>query len=260
VKYAEHLGKKKALGDYAQGSGILEEGYKKDFYLLAGECMIKAVESRLAPASKRQAMVDAALKEGFVLTTFFAEHLPLYEKQEQSMRIYFPDMVMAIDLKKEERRLENVEFASARSVRKAKPSKAPEPPPISAAEKTIEEAEGFYKARNLPKAKQTFLDALSKSDEKSIHAKAYYGLARVATLENDPELAQRLFRKTLELGPEPFERGWTLVYLGQLSALSGEKDEAVGYFKAAIGLEGVSAKAREAAEKALQQGPARKGN
>src|SRR5882724_7039691 len=69
-KYAEQLGKKKALGDYAQGSSILEEGYKKDFYLLAGECLIKAIESRLAPSAKRQAMVDDALKQGYVLTPF----------------------------------------------------------------------------------------------------------------------------------------------------------------------------------------------
>lgn len=256
VKYGEHLAKKRGLIDYAQGSPVLGDAYKEDFYLLAGECLIKAIEARLAPASKRQGMVDAALKEGFVVTPFFFEHLPVYEKQEQNMRYYFPDMITAIDLKKEERRLENIEFATTRAVRKAKPTKAPEPPPLSAAEKLLEQAESLYKQRDLPKARQTWLDALSKTDEKTLHAKAYYGLARVATLEKDPELAQRLFRKTLELGPEPFEKGWTLVYLGQLSDLAGEHSQALAYFKEAIGLEGISDLARKSAEKGLQrEGP-----
>ncbi len=78
-------------------------------------------------------------------------------------------------------------------------------------------------------------------------------------MENNPELAQRLFRKTLELGPEPFEKGWTLVYLGQLSGVAGEPEQAAEYFKAAVGLEGISDKAREAAQKGLQGIP-RKGN
>ena len=76
--------------------------------MLATECLIKAVETRLMPASKRDEVVQQALREGFVMTPAFAEGLPAYEKQEQALRLYFPDMVQAIDLRKEELRLTSV--------------------------------------------------------------------------------------------------------------------------------------------------------
>ncbi len=43
---------------------------------------------------------------GFILTPFFSEALPLYEKQETAMRMYFPDMMASMDLKKESKRLD----------------------------------------------------------------------------------------------------------------------------------------------------------
>lgn len=252
TKYAENVNKKKALADYAHGAPLLEEAYKQDFLLLLTECLIKAVEGRLAPASQRQAVVDQALGEGFILTPYFAEHLPLYEKQESAMRFYFTEMVDAIDFKKEERRLEKVEFATARAVRKAKPAPVHAPPPLTGVARTLAMAEDLYRARDLAKARQAFLDALQQTDEKTLHAKAYYGLARIATLANDPELAERLFQKVLELAPEPADRAWCLVYLGRLNDLAGERERAAGNYKAALAVEGATPAARQAAEKGLQ--------
>jgi tetratricopeptide (TPR) repeat protein len=82
-----------------------------------------------------------------------------------------------------------------------------------------------------------------------LKAKAYYGLARIAALRNDPDLAVSLFKKTLESSPEDREKAWALTYLGRLSDIAGEPEEAANYYKAALAVEGASDAARSMARK-----------
>ncbi len=86
-----------------------------------------------------------------------------------------------------------------------------------------------------------------------MHAAAYYGLARIAIFQKDPETADRLFRKSLEEMPEPPVKAWVLVYLGKLSLAAGERETAVEFFHNALQVEGASEKARDEAQKGLQQ-------
>ena len=250
VRYSEELERKRALLDYAQPAPALEPYYKSDFLLLAAECMIKAIESRLAPAAKRPAMVDQAFREGFILTPAFAESLPAYEKQEQSLRFYYPELVKAINLKREDERLAKVEFLAERPARKAKVVPAEKPVEPTGARKTLEEAEQRYRDRDLEKARAAYLQVLKESDEKPLHAKAYYGLARIAALQNDRQLAEQLFRKTLDSTPDPQEAAWAHVYLGRLADAAGEREQATRHYQAALDVQGGS----EAARKAAQQG------
>jgi TolA-binding protein len=254
LRHAEKLEAKKALLDYALGAPALEEHYKKDFILLATECLIKAVEARLmrAPASSKQAAVEKALREGFILTPFFAEQLAVYEKQEQSLRFYFAEMIQALDPAKEERRLDKVEFASERPTRKARAAPAVQAPGPSGPRKTAEEAEQLYRERRLTEAREAFLRVLRETDDRGLRAEAFYGLARIATLENDPETAEQLFQRTLELSPEGPVRAWAHVYLGRLADLAGEREEADRHYREALATEGVSPAARQAAEQGLQ--------
>ncbi|MBI4873981.1 MAG: tetratricopeptide repeat protein [Acidobacteria bacterium] len=252
ARQSEALMKRKALADYAIAAPALEEHYKSDFVLQASTSLIHAIEARLAHPSRRQAMVGQALKQGFILTPHFAEQLPAYEKQERAMRYFVLDMIEAISLKREEQRLENFEFAPSRAVRKAKvvapQEKAAEPVGVY---KTLDEAERLYSARELPRAKEAFLRGLKETGEKRLHAKSYYGLARIAALEKDPELAERLFHKTLECDPDGYTKAWTRVYLGRLSEAAGERDRAAGHYRAALAVEGGSVAARQGAEKGL---------
>ena len=251
IKYYEEVNKKKSLIDFAAGAPALEDAYKEDFLLLTSECLIKAIESRLAPAASRAAMVDQALKEGFILTPFFAESLPLYEKQEAAMRLYFPEMIDAIDLRKESRRLDGVTFASTRAVRKAKHVAAPPKAEPTPAEKTLEEAESTYNKKEYEKAKTLFARLLRETDDRMLQARGYFGLARIAVLQNDPELGDKLFRKTLELAPDPFTKSWSLVYLGRLAEIARETEEALNHYRSALAVEGAAPGARRAAEQAL---------
>ena len=95
----------------------------------------------------------------------------------------YPDLSAGV-LTKEERRLESVKFVQEASVRKAKTVAAPPLPEMSAAEKTLEEAENLYRDRDLEKAKQAYNRVLRETEDRPKHAAAYYGLARIAVLQN----------------------------------------------------------------------------
>jgi tetratricopeptide (TPR) repeat protein len=251
LRFSEIVNTKRGLGDYALGSAILANQYKSDFVLLATECLIKAVESRM---DRKPAMVEQALREGFVMTPAFADALVEYEKQEQTMRLYFPELVGGIDLKREETRLDHIDFVSKAAGGKARMvTREIKPPQLTGAAKTIDEAEKAYGARDLPHAKEIYLRALKETTEKPIHAKAYYGLARIAVLERDPELGDRLFRKVLELDPDAATKSWSLLYLARLADSQGDREQAQGHYKAALAVEGVPDSVRQAAEKGLKE-------
>jgi predicted negative regulator of RcsB-dependent stress response len=253
LRYAEELAKKRSLIDYAQGAPLLEDYYKDDFGLLATECLIKAIESRLAPAAERQALATLATREGYILVPAFSDALAAYEKQEQSLRFFYSDMVKGIDLNREVARLDQVEFLTQRPEKKAHARPVERPVEPAGAAKTLQDADRLYSARELDKAKAQYLSVLKETSEKPLHAKAYYGLARVAVLQNDPETAVPLFEKTLASGPDPQVTAWAHVYLGRLADASGEREQASVHYRAALDVKGGSPAAREAAEKGLQK-------
>lgn len=254
LKYSAQLDKLKSLIDYAQGAPALDDVYKNDFLLLATGSLIKAVESRLAHGQHdRDRIVDQATREGFVLTPAFAEGLVAYEKQVEAMRLYFPDLVGGIDLRKEARRLDKVQFAAERERTKIAATAIPAQPKLTGAAKTLAQADDLYRSRDLDKAKQAYLRALEETSDKAAHAEAYYGLARIATLQKDPELAQKLFQRSLELGPDPEIKGWVYIYLGRLAAAADEPGEAAKNFRAVLAVAGASEAARAAAGKELQK-------
>ena len=247
LKYTETVSSKHGLGDYALGSSVLEEQYKDDFMLLTTECLIKAIESRL---DRKPAEVDQALSEGFVMTPALAELLPDFEKQEQSMRLYFPAMIDAIDLAHEEKRLDHIQFATSRSNLKIRQvTREVAPAPLTGVEKTLDDAEKAYLARDLPRAREIFMRSLKETDLKSAHAKAYYGLARISLLEKDPGKADELFQVVLDQDPDAATKSWSLLYLGRLADSQGAvapeeegkrrwREEAVEHYKAALAVPG----------------------
>jgi tetratricopeptide (TPR) repeat protein len=135
----------------------------------------------------------------------------------------------------------------------------PKPVELSKSEKTLDEAEKVYTSRDLPRAKELFLALLQDPGaEKPLHAKAYYGLARIAVLERDPELGDRLFRKVLEMDPDGYTKSWSLLYLARLADAQGDREQAQQHYKAALAVEGAPDSVRQAAEKGLKEAFTRK--
>ena len=246
----------KGVAELAQAAPALDDAYKNDFMLLATECVIKAVESRLARgAQNRQALVNQAVSQGFVLTAALADGLAAYEKQPESLRIYFPDLLGQIDLEHEDKRLQKVEFAKEATVHKAKAAPPPPAPVLSPSAKTLAEAEDLYASRNLTAAQESYRNVLQQPAENPVHARAYYGLARIAALDHDPELAEKLFQKTLEMSPDDDTKSWAYLYLGRLSDAAGEREQAEKHYRAALAVRGapeqVKSRRRERARAAV---------
>ncbi len=254
LRHFEQLNRLKGLADFAAPASALETAYKDDFVLLATECLIKAVESRLAHgAANRQALVDQALREGFVMTPALADGLAVYEKQEESLRLYYPDLIGQIDLAREDKRLEKVQFSREAAIKKAQPAPPPPAPALTNTEKTLGEGEELYGKRDLERARQSYLQVLQAPGETPLHARAYYGLARIAALQKDPELAEKLFQKTLELSPDKDTESWAHLYLGRLADAAGDRGQAEKNYRAVLAIEGAPASVKNAATKELAQ-------
>src|SRR6266700_614227 len=78
IKYGMDLKQKSSLLDLVQLSP-LGDNYKSDFVLLANESLIKAVECRLDKSiDKNNARIEQAMQQGYVLTAYFSEQLPVF--------------------------------------------------------------------------------------------------------------------------------------------------------------------------------------
>jgi predicted negative regulator of RcsB-dependent stress response len=250
LRYSRDIDTKKDLQKFAEEAPALEEAYKNDFSLLVTKCLIKAVESRLMHgAENRQAYVDEAMREGYVLTAAFADLLPYYEKQPEAMRLYYPDLINAVDVDKERKRLKKVEFVQSI------PQKVIVPPPsaqqASQADQTLEQAESLYTQHDFANARKLFQKVLQETDNNRFHGEAYYGLARVAVQERHADQATALFQKVVDLNPNPQLVAWSHVYLGRLAMLHEDVKTATDQFKQALAIDGASAKARDAAQNDL---------
>jgi tetratricopeptide (TPR) repeat protein len=250
LKYAKQLQAKSAIGDYALAAPLLADHFKKDFVLLATESFIKAVESRI---DKKPEMANQAAREGYILAPAFAEILANdFEKQDVVLRLHFPDMIEELSFAKEEKRLENFQFATEAPGRTVRVT-GEKPVVRTNVELTLERADLSYEKRDLTHAKELYLHVLTDTAANSVHAKAYYGLARVAILERKPEVADQLFRKVLELEPDAYTKSWSLLYLARLADSQNERDQAVEHYKAALAVEGAPDSVRKAAEKGLKE-------
>jgi predicted negative regulator of RcsB-dependent stress response len=250
-KYTEIIKQKKPLEKFAQDAPALDLAYKDDFSLLVTKCLIKAIDSRLmhGTADQKQAFVHEAVREGFILTAAFAELLPAYEKQPDAFRIYYPDLVAAVDVHKEQKRLKNVQFAQTLPAHMVAP---PAKLQLDPAEASLESAEGLYEQGDYESALKIFKKVFEQTADRSMQGRAYYGLARIAVRENRKNEAVELFQRTAEFNPNPAITAWAHVYLGRLALAAGDPGKANAQFKLALAMNGASAMARDAAEKGLQ--------
>ena len=250
-KYSEIIKEKKPLQKYADQAPALDLAYKDDFSLLLNKCLVKAIEARLMHegAEKRAAYINEAVREGFILTAAFADLLPAYEKQQDAFRSYYPDLVSAIDVRKEEKRLKTVQFAQSI------PQKIVAPPAkiqLDPADESLETAQGLFDQNDNDNARKAFKKVFEQTSDKSKQGRAYYGLAVIDLQEKRWEEAVDLFQRTVDSNTSPALVAWSHYYLGQLALKAGNPEKATAQFKQTLANEAASAKAREAAEKALQ--------
>jgi predicted negative regulator of RcsB-dependent stress response len=250
-RYAAAIKEKKALQSYAEAAPALDVVYKDDFQLLVTKCMTKAIDSRLmhGGAGKREEFVNEAMREGFILTAAFAEGLERYEKAPDAFKLYYPQLIAGIDVKKEKKRLDEVQFVETVA---PKVVVAASSMPIDPAEEALQNAEGLYEQRDLENAEKVFKKVLGQTADKAMQGRAYYGLARIAIRQNQMGEAKQFFERTAESGAPMPIMAWTHVYLGRIALAERDNKKANEQFKIALATEGISAMAREAAEKGIE--------
>jgi tetratricopeptide (TPR) repeat protein len=233
IRNREVVASKQVLARFALFAPALDDTYKEDFELLVTKSLVKAVEARLDHGDTEAAkpVVDSALREGFILAPYFYEALGKYEEDTQILNNFYPEMVEAIDVKKEAARLQNVKFAEPAEIT---PSRVVEPRRIelSLLDKKLQQAEFLFREEMLPEAQQAFLAAIDLAGGRN--AQAEYGLGRVAAQEGEPELAIEHFLVAANLAvEEPHIRAMSHIYIARISDIMGERDAAIEHYNQA---------------------------
>ena len=247
IRFGQQIGKKAVLSRFAFFAPALEESYKTNFQLLVTKSLVKAVEARLGKAAQAAAFVDKALREGYILTPHFYEQLALYEKQGQDMARYYPEMIEAIDLKREAQRLQNIEFSAPEAAPRPQPAR----PKVSELDRTLREAEIYLQTDEIAKAREKFTEALGKGGQEN--AQVHYGLGRVALGEGEPDLAREAFNQAAEINTDPYITGMSHIYIARIEDLLGSREQAIEHYRLALERGDGSPRIRELAEKGIAE-------
>lgn len=244
------LDRKRALLAVAARAPQLPPEYQDDFVSFTDECFVKAVElrlRRLSPKDLEQELRDAD-QSGFVLVRTFVQGLQNFEKAEPSMTYYFPDLITAIDVDAEQKRIQTVHFAPATPGATIDEHNMVAPSEI---ERWLAEGDREIAQKNAAAATATFEKAVEKYPN---DLRALYGLAIASILSGDGDRARNLFDEIVAMPPgsvppaDPSILAWSHVYLGRLHDLEEERSMAVNEYKAALAIDGAPESARAAAQ------------
>jgi predicted Zn-dependent protease len=238
---------------------------KDDFASYFAECTVRAVElklKRMSPGEK-EAALSRDDEDGYVLVRPIFGALAKYENSEPAMKLFFPDLVRAIDSGTESKRLAAVKFAPAESAqmadkasseevarkRKELPTTVPNESEVITA---LTEGERRIAEKNPRAAESSFQKVLTRYPDQ---ARAWYGIGLVALLDHDAARAKQVFGR-LTTGEhaamqDPMVLAWSHVYLARIYDDEGNPEVAKAEYQSALAVQGGPDQARIAAQKGL---------
>ncbi len=246
LKYAHTVRNLSPLLKYVQNAP-LEEGYKTDVSLLVTESLIRAIEARLtggpkAPEAAKQAEVNKAMREGFILTQHFYDELVRFEKDPAGLKDSYSLWLKDVYLPREQKRAQSITWAQPAA-----------PEVVSRTAKTeslIDQAERQLASGNLLGAEKLAQESIAADQAAD---RSHFVLARVATQRGKMKEAQAEFEAALQTSKDSRIRAWSEIYLGRIADLMDNRDEAVTHYKAALAAGDNSPDIKTAAERGLQQ-------
>jgi tetratricopeptide (TPR) repeat protein len=229
AKYAGEINQKATLSSYARQAPMLGLDFKEDFGLLVTECLIRALELRMdkVPVADAQKKLDEMTSQGLILVHYFYESLQAFEHQDAGMTAYYKPMILAIDLKAENRRLFPVHFATRPPVPAVKVT-----PAQTEEERLLDQGDNQFYEGKYVEAKASYHEVLDKDNPRS--ERAIYGLAVVYANTRKPDLAEEYFEKALATAHDLRIVTWSHIYLGRLDDLNGKRDAALAHYHAAL--------------------------
>ena len=224
----------------------MSEEYKNDTGLLVIECLIRAIEARTPsdpklPEPDRLALIQKDEAQGFVLTGYFYNQLRNFEKSGTGLQTAFPDWLHGIDVDRERKRASQITYATQAEPEVMQASKR-------ASEKKIDLAERALASGNPAEAGKLAQASLQANEDP---ARAYFVLAKVASLGGQMQEAQTDFQRALDAAKDPHVIAWSHIYLGRILDIQEERDGAVAQYKAALATSNVPDDAKDAAERGL---------
>jgi hypothetical protein len=265
LMYAHVTAVKRPLFDTGAKAPRLSPDLKDDFDSYFAECTVRAVDLKLRRLSpgEREVALGRDDESGYVLVRPLFGALPKFENSEPSMKLFFPDLVRAIDTGAESKRLEAIKFAPVESAqpadetsteevarrRAAAPTTVPNDAEIIAA---LTEGERRIAEKNPRGAEASFQRVLTKYPDQP---RAWYGLGLVALLDHDAARAKQVFGR-LTTGEhaatqDPLVLAWSHIYLARIYDDEGNPEVAKTEYQSALAVEGGPDQARQAAQKGL---------
>src|SRR6266404_1855206 len=256
---------KRSLFERAAAAPRLAPELKDDYASYFAECMVRAVELKLKRISpgEREAALNRDDEEGYVLVKPLFAALLKFENSEPSMKLFFPDLVRAIDVGAEAKRLAAVKFAPAQTAkpedeatteevarrRSAAPTTVPNDAEVLTA---LTEGERRIAEKNPRAAEASFQKVLTKYPDQ---ARAWYGIGLVAMLDHDAARAKQVFGR-LTVGEraataDPMVLVWSHVYLARIYDYEGNSEVARTEYQSALAVQGGPDQAKQTAQKEL---------
>jgi tetratricopeptide (TPR) repeat protein len=256
---------KRPLFEKAAAAPRLAPELKDDYASYFAECTVRAVELKLKRMSpgEREAAMSRDDEDGYVLVKPLFGALPKFENSEPSMKLFFPDLVRAVDMGAETKRLAAVKFAPAETAkpedetaseevarrRNAAPTTVPNDAEVIAA---LTEGERRIAEKNPRAAEASFQKVLTKYPDQ---ARAWYGIGLVALLDHDAARAKQVFGR-LTAGEhaatqDPMVLAWSHVYLARIYDDEGNPEVAKMEYQSVLSVEGGPEQAKLAAQKGL---------
>jgi len=225
----------------------MDDAFKSNISLLVTECLIRAIEERLAkiPETERAKNIEEADKEGYILTRYFYDALARFEKDPAGMRNAYPDLLGSIDVAKEMKRAALIQFAGEASPELLHQAG-------SRNDHLLVRAERRLAAGDSETAQKLAQQALDGQEEDS--GRALFILAEIATQHRDMDGARKYFEQALQIAHEPKVIAWSHIYLGRIFDLREDRFAAVDQYRAALdAANGTLPEAKLAAQKGLEQ-------
>jgi tetratricopeptide (TPR) repeat protein len=265
LMYPHIIAVKRPIYEIAAKAPRLPADLRDDFPSWFAECTVRAVElklKRMSP-SEREVALNTNDADGYVMVRPIFKGLADYEKNEPSMRNYFPEMVRNMDVKVEVARAAALTFAREttpeqsaqlntenlnRRRRAASPTLPDDPGTIA----QLTDGERLIADRNPRAAEAAFKNVLAKYPDQ---IRAWYGLGLVALLDHDGPRAKEIFGR-LTAGEhaatqDPMVLAWSHVYLARVLDEEGHLEQSKSEYQAALAVQGAPAKAQQAAQKEL---------
>lgn len=241
---------------YSVKTAPMSENYKSDVSLLVTESLIRAIEARMLPGKgkdiekTRAEVSERAATEGFILAPYFNEQLAQFEKSPEGLQDSFPMWLRLIDMGRERKRADEIQFATQAAPDVVSASTQQQPASL------LDDAEKRLASGDVERARELAQTALN--EKKEDEGRAYFVLGQIAALNKDMNGARSMFEQAVKTSKAPRIIAWANIYLGRMLDMQAyldpaNRERAKQHYRAALEASNLFPGAKAAAERGLKQ-------